>query len=373
MHGAARERETDVKGESYPLIRLAISLLGALAGYLLAATMGARELLAGPNTTGYVAVLGFLLFFVLGGPVSIVAGRWWRRTMARLNAVPPDAWLAVVVGTIVGLLLTVLLNNVLYDIPGFTWYWSLLIALILVLGVSALLVGNRRAFLPVRLPPQDQEIPAAVKIQRPKLIDTSAIIDGRVVDVYSANFLEGTVLIPRFILRELQLIADDADEERRKRGRRGLEVLSRLSAVPGVVTEVIDDNPAEVKEVDGKLLQLAVTLEADLITTDYNLEQVAGVQGIRVLNPNQLAAAVRVLYLPGDQITLTVSKQGREAGQGVAYLSDGTMVVIDGAAGLMGNTIQAVVTSSLQTNVGRMIFAKPVSGPVDMPEAPQVT
>ena len=338
-----------------PVFRIILSLLGGAAGYALSGLLAARGTLAGPNLGLYLSLLGMLLLFLLGARPSAWLGRAWKRMIARLMAVAADAWLAGVAGATVALLLTVLLNNVLSAVPGFTWYWSLLIALILVLGIGALFVSNRRLFLPLR--PAGPRTDTSAGVTPARLLDTSAIIDGRIVDIFMANFLEGPVLIPRFVLRELQRIADDANDERRKRGRRGLEVLSRLSAVPGLSTEIIDEDPGD-RKVDDKLISLARDLGADLVTTDYNLERIAAVQGVRVLNPNQLAAAVKALYLPGDRLTLTVSKEGREPGQGVAYLADGTMVVIEGGAELMGTTLQAIVTSSLQTNVGRMIFAK---------------
>jgi len=335
--------------------RIIFSVIGAVLGYLLSGWLAARQVLPGPNMPVYVSLLGALSFYLLSAVPARLAARGWQRMISRLSAIAPDAWLAAVAGATVALLLTVLLNSVLSPIPGFTWYWSLLIALVLVLGIGALFVGNRHILLPVKAPGETRP---ATPPRRSRLLDTSAIIDGRIVDIFQANFLEGPVLIPRFVLRELQRIADDADEVRRKRGRRGLEVLSRLSGIPGLVTEIIDADPDE-RKVDDKLVSLALRLRADLVTTDYNLEQIAVVQGVRVLNPNQLAAAVKALYLPGDRLTLTVSKEGREPGQGVAYLADGTMVVIEDAADQMGDTIEAVVTSSLQTNVGRMIFARP--------------
>ncbi len=337
------------------VFRIVLSLTGGILGFLLSGWLSSRQALGGPNMAAYVTVLGLLMFYLLSASPARWLAAGWKRMIARLSAIAADAWLAAVAGATVALLLTVLLNSVLSQVPGFTWYWSLLIAVVLVLGIGALFVGNRHILLPVRPPVAPR--PAA-PARKAKLLDTSAIIDGRIVDIFQANFLEGPVLIPRFILRELQRIADDADEVRRKRGRRGLEVLSRLSAIPGLVTEIIDDDPDD-RKVDDKLISLSIRLKADLVTTDYNLEQIAQVQGIRILNPNQLASAVKALYLPGDRLTLTVSKEGREPGQGVAYLADGTMVVIEEATELMGNTIQAVVTSSLQTNVGRMIFARP--------------
>lgn len=344
--------------EPVGIFRILLSLLGGTIGFFLSNWLVDRESLGGPNVTFYMSLLGALLFYLIGGTPARLLARGWKAMIARLVAIAPDAWLAAIAGATVALLLTVLLNNVLSPIPGFTWYWSLLIALVLVLGIGALFVGNRHLILPLReQQPEGRGATASAGVRSPRLLDTSAIIDGRIVDIFQAKFLEGPVLIPRFVLRELQRIADDADDDRRKRGRRGLEVLSRLSAVPGLLTEIIDSEPAD-RKVDDKLVTLAVELKADLVTTDYNLEKIATVQGVKVLNPNQLAAAVKALYLPGDRLTLTVSRTGREPGQGLAYLADGTMVVIEGGAELMGNTIEAVVTSSLQTNVGRMIFAR---------------
>lgn len=348
--------------EPVSIFRILLSLLGGTFGFFLSSWLVGRDSLGGPNVTFYMSLLGALVFYLFGGLPSRLLARGWKAMISRLTAIAPDAWLAAIAGATVALLLTVLLNNVLSPIPGFTWYWSLLIALVLVLGVGALFVGNRHLILPLREPPAENSAGTPASPSRPRLLDTSAIIDGRIVDIFQANFLEGPVLIPRFVLRELQLIADDADDARRKRGRRGLEVLSRLTAIPGLVSEIIDANPAD-RKVDDKLVSLALSLEADLVTTDYNLEKIAAVQGVKVLNPNQLAAAVKALYLPGDRLTLTVSREGREPGQGLAYLADGTMVVIEGGAELMGNTIEAVVTSSLQTNVGRMIFARSEAAP----------
>ena len=171
----------------------------------------------------------------------------------------------------------------------------------------------------------------------PKILDTSAIIDGRLVDVADANFLEGPLLVPQFVLAELQRIADADDPLKRRRGRRGLEVLDRLVAHGGVATEVVHDDAGE-GPVDDRLVRLCAARGADLVTTDYNLHRVAGLQGIRVLNLHQLANAVKASFLPGERLSLTIVREGREAGQGLAYLEDGTMVVVEDAAALVGRT-----------------------------------
>jgi len=185
---------------------------------------------------------------------------------------------------------------------------------------------------------------------RQALLDTSVLIDGRIQEVAESGFLAFDLVVPEFVLRELQHVADSADAGRRARGRRGLDVLQALSVVP-------DDVPAE-REVDQKLVVLARTLKAALLTNDFNLNKVAAIQGVPVLNVNDLARSLRPAWLPGDALQVTIVKEGREAGQGVGYLEDGTMVVVDQARDLLGETVEIVVTSALQTAAGKMFFAK---------------
>jgi uncharacterized protein YacL len=191
------------------------------------------------------------------------------------------------------------------------------------------------------------------------LLDTSVIIDGRIADVSRTGFIQGTMLVPRFVLNELQHIADSADALRRNRGRRGLEVLNKLqkdSTVPILVTDMDIDG---VREVDDKLVLLAKQLHCPIVTNDYNLNRVAELQGVTVLNINELANAVRAIYLPGESMEVKVIQEGKELGQGVGYLDDGTMVVIEDGRRRIGQTIPLVVTKVLQTAAGRMIFARP--------------
>jgi uncharacterized protein YacL len=340
---------------SYGSFRLLISLAGSVAGFLLARVLLQSKGLSGPNTQFYMSILGLLIFYLLGNLPARRLARAWRTMIGALARIPADAVLAAVTGATVALVLTVLLNNILSQVPGFTWYWSLLIALIMTLGISAFFVRNRRMFVQNHAPVRQPEVRPA---GRDKLVDTSALIDGRIAEVLASNFLESPILVPRFVLKELQLIADSSNAERRRRGRRGLAVLKRLGEQQGTDVQVIDDDAPGEENVDDKLVSVCLARGASLITTDYNLEQVAVLQGIRVLNPNQLASAVKSLYLPGDTLSVGISKQGRETGQGLAYLPDGTMVVVEEAADLVGATVEVAVTSSLQTNVGKMIFAR---------------
>ncbi|MDK1021675.1 MAG: PIN domain-containing protein, partial [Candidatus Hydrogenedentes bacterium] len=193
----------------------------------------------------------------------------------------------------------------------------------------------------------------------PKIVDTSVIIDGRIQDIVESGFIEGTLVVPRFILRELQHVADSADVLRRTKGRRGLDILKAMQENPGKVeVEIIDDDPEEIREVDGKLVALARKYKAKILTTDYNLNKVAQIEGIGVLNVNDLANALKPTALPDENLEVKIVKEGKEADQGVGYLDDGTMIVVDGGRNYVGRRVSVVVTSVLQTAAGRMIFTK---------------
>lgn len=192
----------------------------------------------------------------------------------------------------------------------------------------------------------------------PKILDTSVIIDGRIADIAETGFLEGTLIIPTFILNELQRIADSSDPIKRTRGKRGLEILNHLQKQTNTDVQVIDTDYTSVREVDAKLIELAKQVGGKIVTNDSNLNKVAELQGIEVLNINALANSLRPVVLPGEEINVKILKEGKETGQGVAYLDDGTMIVVDNGRRQIGKNVDVVVTSVLQTPAGRMIFAK---------------
>ncbi|MBE0618604.1 MAG: TRAM domain-containing protein, partial [Proteobacteria bacterium] len=192
-----------------------------------------------------------------------------------------------------------------------------------------------------------------------KILDTSAIIDGRIADMVDLGFIGGPMVVPQFVLNEVQGIADSTDPLKRARGRRGLGILERLQALEGVEVRITDHDFPRVKEVDGKIVALAKATGATVVTNDFNLSKVAELQGVRTLNVHQLAHALRPVVLPGEEVQVTIQKEGKEPGQGVGYLEDGTMVVVDGGSDKLGQSIKGVVTSVLQTTAGRMIFARP--------------
>jgi uncharacterized protein YacL len=192
----------------------------------------------------------------------------------------------------------------------------------------------------------------------PKILDTSVIIDGRIADICEAYFAEGVLLVPQFVLRELQMVADSSDSLKRQRGRRGLEVLQRIQKMPHIDVEVVDDDYPQIAEVDLKLIEMAKRHDAKIVTNDYNLNKIATLQGLDVLNVNQLANALKPVVLPGETMRVFILREGKEHNQGVAYLDDGTMVVVDGGRRMINKTVDITVTSVHQTTAGKMIFGR---------------
>ena len=191
-----------------------------------------------------------------------------------------------------------------------------------------------------------------------KLVDTSVIIDGRINDICASGFMEGILMVPRFVLQELQFIADSSDHMKRNKGRRGLDLLNALKKCPGVAVEIVDRDYKEIRGVDEKLVAMAKDVGAKILTNDFNLNKVAEIQGVQVLNINDLSNAIKPTYLPGEKINVKIIKEGKEKEQGIAYLNDGTMIVVDGAKKMTNKRIDVIVTNVLQTDAGRMIFTR---------------
>ena len=210
---------------------------------------------------------------------------------------------------------------------------------------------------------------AAGPQRRYKILDTSVIIDGRIADVCETGFIDGTVVIPQFVLKELQLVADSGDSMKRNRGRRGLDILQKIQKMSGVEVTISDVDFPDVREVDLKLIELARTLQGKIMTNDFNLNKVAQLRGVEVLNVNELANSLKPVVLPGEIMKVFILKEGKEYNQGVAYLDDGTMVVVDNARKLISKTIDIVVTSVLQTTAGKMIFGRSIDAGVAVPVA----
>jgi uncharacterized protein YacL len=228
------------------------------------------------------------------------------------------------------------------------------------LGLTIMSARYKELFgiLNIRLPTTKPDGSAA-PAKEPLLLDTSAIIDGRIADVSAAGFLRGELIVPQFVLNELQFVADSADGMRRARGRRGLEVLKRLQKDAPALIKIVNDDPEGTQRVDEKLVLLAKKWACPVITNDYNLNKVASLQGVTVLNINELANAVKTVLIPGETLYIQIIQPGKEIGQGVGYLEDGTMVVVEDGQSYLEQSIPVTVTKVLQTAAGRMIFAKP--------------
>ena len=305
---------------------------------------------------------------LVGAAIGLIVQTSYRRVERQITEMPPDRLLARAVGLVVGLLIANLMLAPLFLLP-FPVKFSFIKPVTAVMGSllfavtgMSLAETNGRALFRLINPNSYETLlisEGTLKPSKSKVLDTSSIIDGRIEDLLKTGFIEGQLLLPQFILQELQRVADSPSDQKRARGRRGLDIINRIrKTYPNrVVVDPADYD--DISAVDAKLVKLAQEMKADLLTTDYNLNKVASVQQVSVLNINDLAKALRPTYLPGDDIEIRVLKEGKEPSQGVGYLNDGTMVVIEEGNEYIGDNLVVVVTGALQTSAGRMIFARP--------------
>jgi uncharacterized protein YacL len=345
------------------VVRLLGLLLGLIAGLEYAQFIIAQ---AGIHDYTLKAVLLLLtmlagaLFGLFGLPYVTTRPFFWLED--KLNVTPLPDLVAATVGLLVGLLLAALVGLFLAKLP---WYLGFVISLIVAVvfaywGVT-LGLNRRSEMMALVLGPRAAGLGIGPEAAGTVLLDTSVIIDGRITDIAQTGFLRDRLLVPHFVLAELQYIADSSDGMRRNRGRRGLEVLNLLQKEPLCNIEFIDEDVPDITEVDMKLIRLARNRNAAIMTNDYNLNRVAQLEGVKILNLNNLANALKPVVIPGEEMNVTVIKEGKEQNQGVAYLDDGTMIVVENGRRYINQTIGVVVTSVLQTAAGRMIFAAPAS------------
>ena len=278
---------------------------------------------------------------------------------ARLRVVSLKRLIGAVIGSIFGILGAYLFSVVIKNsITHSETQRFLMLMVMLLMSYVGLIVGANKGDL-LNLAALGGIFGAEKQSRKSfKILDTSVIIDGRIADIADTGFLDGVVVIPQFVLRELQLVADSADSLKRNRGRRGLDILQRVQKMVNVSVQIVEDDFPTVREVDLKLIELAKVYEGKIITNDFNLNKVAQLQGVEVLNINELANALKPIVLPGETMRVFILKEGKEYNQGVAYLDDGTMVVVDNARKLIGKNVDIAVTSVLQTTAGKMIFGK---------------
>ena len=304
-------------------------------------------------------LMGATLFYISGAKILTFLWDFLLRIEISLQMKTFYEILAGSLGLIIGLIIANLISMPIVQIPIFGIV--LAIAANLMLGYLGMSIGIKKKdelnesilFLKKGI------MKRSSSNTKPKILDTSVIIDGRIADICRTDFIEGPLIIPTFVLRELQHIADSSDALKRNRGRRGLDILNIIQKELSISVEILDKDFDDVHEVDAKLLKLAEFMNGKIITNDYNLNKVASFKGVPVLNINELANAVKPIVLPGEEMLVQVVKDGKEMGQGVAYLDDGTMIVVDGGKKHMGEPLDVLVTSVLQTSAGRMIFAKP--------------
>ena len=303
--------------------------------------------------------------FSIAPYLTIVPARWILRAVTDMST---EEFVAAIVGLLVGLLMGFLLGLPLTNLPSPTGLLLPIgVSVVLGLGMMGLTVAKREDLTNALLSLGVRRHPAASETleappEQVTYLDTSAIIDGRIVDVVASGFLAGLLVVPRFVLGELQHIADDPHPGRRNRGRRGLDVLAVLQKDHRIGIEISADDEPGVSTVDAKLVALAQKRQAAILTTDYNLNRVAQLQEVRVMNLNQLANALKPSFLPGEALHVKVVQEGKEPGQGVAFLDDGTMVVVEGGSDHIEGELDVTVTRILQTVAGRMIFAELAGG-----------
>ncbi len=291
--------------------------------------------------------------------IGLVIGTGMVLFEMRLRQVSLKRLIGAGIGSILGIIGAYLFSLVLRNSipPGSTQSFMMLIVMLLMAYVGLAVGANKGDLL--NLTAFGGVFGGEKQLRKSqKLLDTSVIIDGRIADIAETGFLDGVLVIPQFVLRELQLVADSADALKRNRGRRGLDILQRVQKIASVQVQIVEDDFPSIREVDMKLIELAKELEAKIITNDFNLNKVAQLQGVEVLNINELANALKPIVLPGEAMRVFILKEGKEYNQGVAYLDDGTMVVVDNARKMIGKTIDVAVTSVLQTTAGKMIFGK---------------
>ncbi|MGI6345145.1 MAG: PIN/TRAM domain-containing protein [Bacillota bacterium] len=356
------------------ITRLLITLLGLLVGYRVSHWLIPLINPSFVSWTPLVAVvmdiLGALLFglifFVIAPGLMNQIGRLASAVEAYLQRIPTQDIVMGTGGLVIGLIVANLLSFALWGIPYVGPYLPIASNLLFgYLGISVALkkrddLGNIFSVSARSSRASRRESAARGDASRDiyKVLDTSVIIDGRIADVVKAGFLEGILVVPTFVLEELRHIADSSDTLRRNRGRRGLDILHQIQKQLGTRVQITEKDYEDIPEVDSRLIKLAQELKGKVLTTDYNLNKVCELHGVPVLNINDLANAVKPVVLPGEEMVIQVIKEGKEVNQGIAYLDDGTMIVVDNGKKHIGEHLKVVVTSVLQTSAGRMIFAR---------------
>lgn len=352
------------------VLRGLFTLAGLVLGFITGQSLLKLERLAYFNNSTILSIVFLIFSSLILGLILFLISPWINSLISKvmnyfednIQKVPTVEILLGTFGAIIGLTISALFVSLIPKTLLGTIV-SIIITLILAALGGDVAVKKKEEIISVFSNIKKVGVPKDKKVKvsytgTPKVLDTSVIIDGRILDICRSGFIEGTLVIPHFVLDELRHIADSSDSLKRNRGRRGLDILNNIQKELSIEVEITDKDFPEIEEVDSKLLKLAQVLKGMVLTNDYNLNKVAGVQGVPVLNINELANSVKPVVLPGEEMTIQIIKDGKEQEQGIAYLDDGTMIVVEGGRRHIGEVMDVVVTSVLQTAAGRMIFAK---------------
>jgi len=354
------------------VVRAFITFIGMFLGIGVIALLKSLNLLniletaqIGTYTYIVISLIFGVVFFMISPKIIKLGKKLMFSVEGEIQKVPATDIILGSLGLITGLIIAYLLSQLLVLIP----FVGIVISILsyVLFGYLGIIIPTRKrddftnALTTFKKSSSKEKTLKSTSVVKPKILDTSVIIDGRIADLCKTGFIEGPLVIPEFVLEELQRIADSSDALKRNRGRRGLDILNKIQKELDIEVIIHEKDFEDISEVDSKLLKLSQYLKGKVVTNDYNLNKVAEFHGVEVLNINELANAIKPVVLPGEEMNVQVIKDGKESGQGVAYLDDGTMIVVDGGKKHIGETIGVLVTSVLQTAAGRMIFAKPKS------------
>jgi len=358
------------------IFKVLFTLIGALAGLYIVNVLSEIQFVKSIESKSLVTAISIAIVILFGLIFFILSPKALRALEELLllweTQIQTKSFTEIIlgaVGLIIGLIIAFLVSVPIYNIP--IPYVGSVISILLygMLGYLGVKIGlssketitdKVKDFNLSSIKKSSKSKEISKEIQGiPKILDTSVIIDGRILDIARSGFLEGPLVVPVFVLEELQHIADSSDNLKRNRGRRGLDTVAEIQELKNIEVIISKEMIEEIPEVDSKLLKLTINLGGKIVTNDFNLNKVAKVQNLEVLNINELANAVKPAYLPGEEIHIHIVKEGKEQNQGLAYLDDGTMIVVENGKNLIGSSIDVIVTSALQTSAGKMIFAKP--------------
>jgi uncharacterized protein YacL len=346
------------------IIKISFSILGTVTGYTILRTFFINNdfKISDSIRISIFVIFSLIfcaLFYFMAAKIIEFVGGFIDKFESRIQNITLSEMFLCAIGLIIGLIVANLISIPIIKIQIIGVTFAVIINILF--GFAGVVISLRKRNESLFDLFKDSKVNSSkvANEKLPKLLDTSTIIDGRILDICSAGFIDGDLIIPSFVLEELRHIADSADTMRRARGRRGLDILNLLQKDSGHVVKIEEFDYPDIQEVDEMLLKASQKLKCKLVTTDYNLSKVASLKGVQVLNINELANAVKPIALPGEEMSVQVIKDGKESGQGIAFLEDGTMIVVEGGKKYFGQTIPVLVTSVLQTSAGRMVFAKP--------------